>query len=148
MSAFKAALIVLVVSFAGHTHASVYVWLTDKTCPAAKPAVTEIDRIPFPQGWTVVIACNEIQWDLLQRNADTQETKHAFTNLNGRVTVVRGAMFLRPMATRPVHQVLLHEIGHIQCACNDESKAEGWAVTYERKDPLSARPKPVSSSAD
>jgi hypothetical protein len=94
-------------------------------------AVTEVERVPFPQGWTVLVACNEVQWVILQRKADAQDTSYAFTNVKGRITVVRGAMFLRGVTPRTAHRVLLHEIGHIRCDCDDEAKAEAWAAAYE-----------------
>ena len=115
------------------------VWLTDKTCPAAKEAAREIGRVPFPPGWSVVVACNDMQWELLQRRADAQGTFSAFTNVKGRITVIRGGVFLRETALRPAHRVLLHEIGHIQCNCDDEGRAEQWAVEYERRDMLGSK---------
>ena len=134
MSAFKAVIIVLVVSLCAHAAAAVNVWATDKACPVIKPAEVEIARVPFPPGWTVVVACNDVRWFLLQRKGDAQDTQHAFTNLKGQITVVRGAIFLPVIAVRPAHRVLLHEIGHIQCLCGDEWKAEAWAAGYERRE--------------
>lgn len=130
MSAFKAAIIVLIVSLCAH--AQVNIWATDKACPAIKPAVFEVGRVPFPRGWTVIVACNEVQWFMLQRKAGAPGTQHAFTNVKARITIVRGAIFLRGAEARTAHRVLLHEIGHIRCACDDEAKAEAWAAACER----------------
>ena len=135
MSAFKAAFIVLVLSLCAHAQvapAQVKIWASDKTCPAIKPAVVEVGRVPFPQGWTLLVACNEVQWVMLQRKADAQGTHYAFTNVKGRITVVRGAIFLRGVEGRIAHRILLHEIGHIRCDCDDEAKAEAWAAAYEQ----------------
>lgn len=132
MSAFKAEIIVLVVCVGGQAGAAVNIWATDKACPAMKPAAVEIGRAPFPQGWTVLVACNEVQWVMLQRKADAQGTRHAFTNVKNRITVVRGTIFLSSPGDRSARRVLLHEIGHIQCNCGDEGKAEAWAAWYER----------------
>jgi len=129
MSAFKAAIIVLALSQCAQ--AQVKIWATSKACPAIKPALVEVGRAPFPQGWAVLVACNEVQWVMLQRKADAQATRYAFTNVKGRITVVRGAIFLRGVAERNAHRVLLHEIGHIRCDCADEAKAEAWAAGYE-----------------
>jgi len=132
MSAFKAGFIVLVLSLCAHAAAAVNIWATDKACPVIKPAAVEIARVPFPAGWTVLVACNEVQWVRLQRKADAQGTQYAFTNVKGRITVVRGAIFLRGVEGRTAHRVLLHEIGHIRCDCDDETKAESWAAANER----------------
>ena len=130
MSAFKAAIIVLALSQCAQ--AQVKIWATSKACPAIKPALVEVGRAPFPQGWAVLVACNEVQWVMLQRKADALGTRYAFTNVPGRITVVRGAIFLRAVEARTTHRVLLHEIGHIRCDCGDEAKAEAWAAAYER----------------
>jgi hypothetical protein len=135
MSAFKAVIIVVVVSVCAQGAAAVNVWATDKACPPIKPAVFEIARVPFPAGWTVVVACNEMQWFLLQRKGDAQDTQSAFTNVKGQITVIRGAIFLRAVGVPSAHHVLLHEIGHIRCHCGDEGNAEAWAASYERRRP-------------
>jgi hypothetical protein len=111
---------------------SVKVWATDHACAALEPALVEIARVPFPAGWTLVVACNETEWQMLQTKADAQATKHAFTNLAGRVTVLNGVMFLQNAVSRPAHRILLHEIGHIKCNCGDENKAERWALSLEK----------------
>jgi Zn-dependent protease len=131
MSAFKAAFIVLVLSFSAHAGAVVNIWATDQACPVLKPAAVEIARVPFPPGWIVLVTCNEVQWVRLQRKADAQGTHYAFTNVDGRITVVRGTIFVRGLDRRSAHRVLLHEIGHIRCDCDDEAKAEAWAAANE-----------------
>ena len=73
-------IVVSIPCFAKQPRASVKVWATDRACPALKPAVAEIGRVSFPEGWTVVIACNETQWETLQRKADAQGTaRHLLT---------------------------------------------------------------------
>lgn len=135
MSAFMAASTVLIVSLCAHARVSI--WATDKACPAITPAVFEVGRVPFPRGWTVIVACNDLQWDMLRRKAGALGTQHAFTNLRARITIVRGAIFLRGVEplrgveARTAHRILLHEIGHIRCACDDEAKAEAWAAACE-----------------
>ncbi len=118
----------------GGATATVKVWATDKVCPVLQSAVQEIDNVPFPDGWTVVVACNDIEWGMLQRRGDALGTNTAFTNVKGQITVVNGRMFLKRTVGRPPRRVLLHEIGHIRCNCGDEAWVESWAVAYE-KDP-------------
>lgn len=147
MQTFLRLLIFLNVAIAGLyspvvTCASVKVWATDEACPALDPAISHINRVPFPDGWTIIIACTDTQWEMLQRKADAQATKHAFTNLKARMTVVHGSMFIEKSVARPARRVLLHEIGHVQCGCNDESRAERWALEFERgkRDAQTAKP--------
>ena len=109
----------------------VKVWATDRACAPLEPALDEIAAVPFPSGWTLVVACHETEWQMLQTKADAQASKHAFTNLAGRITVLNGAIFLQGVVSRPAHRILLHEIGHIQCNCGDENKAERWALSLE-----------------
>lgn len=133
MSAFKAAVILLVVSVSAHAVGLVKVWTTDKACPAMKPALSEIAHVPFPMEWIVVVACNDVRWEALQRKADALATWGAFTNVKGKITVVRGTIFLQSMGSRSVRRILLHEVGHIRCNCGDEGKAEAWAAWYENR---------------
>ena len=132
MSAFRTAASILIVSLCTQAAGLLKVWATDKACPAMTTAVSEIARVPFPQGWAVLVACNEMQWEKLQRRADAQATQSAFTNVTGKITVVRGTIFLQTVGARSARRVLLHEIGHIQCNCGDEWEAEAWAIWYER----------------
>jgi hypothetical protein len=133
MSAFKAGFILLVLSCCTNVAAAIVnIWATDKTCPVIKAAAVEIARVPFPAGWVVLVACNEVVWAKLQKKADAQGTQYVFTNVKNRITVVRGATFMRGLDGRIAHRVLLHEIGHIRCDCDDEAKAEAWAAANER----------------
>ena len=109
----------------------VRVWATDQACAALEPALVEIARVSFPADRTLVVACHETEWQMLQTKGDAQSTKYAFTNLVGRITVLNGAIFLQNAVSRPAHRILLHEIGHIQCNCGDENKAERWALSFE-----------------
>ncbi len=120
-------------SLLGSATATVKVLATDKTCPVIRSAVQEVANVPFPDGWTVVVACNYVIWEMLQQKGDALGTNTAFTNVTGQITVVNGRMFLKNTVGRPPHRVLLHEIGHIRCNCGDETWAEGWAAGYERK---------------
>ncbi len=120
------------ISSIARAKATVKVWATDKVCPCLQVAAEEVAKVPFPDGWTVVVACNDIHWQMLQRKADALATNNAFTNVDGQITVVNGRLFLRKTVGRSPHQVLLHELGHVLCNCGDEAWAERWAVDQER----------------
>lgn len=102
---------------------------TNKLCPAAPLAVRTINALPraYPKDWTMVVVCAEGEWQYIQRKADAMNTNHAFTNFEHKTTIVRGDIFLNPEIGRPPGFILLHELGHIDCACNDENKAEKFA---------------------
>ncbi len=87
----------------------------------------------FPPGWRIVVACSDIAWQVLRRHADAIDTNHAFTNMNGHVPVINGAIFLSPEVGRPPQRILAHELGHIRCSCGDEREAEKYALSLEKK---------------
>lgn len=132
MSAFKALPIVLLLSLCPHAAATLRVLATNKTCPAVNLLMAEISQVPFPEDWTIVLACTRLDWEKLQRTGDAQAAQRAFSNLEGKITVVNGAIFYKDDVGRPVHRVLLHETGHIHCRCGNEDQAERWALEYER----------------
>ena len=105
------------------------VFTTSKSCAALPIAVQTINQLPaaYPKDWTIVIACSDAEWNFLQRKADAFDTHHAFTNFKGKMTVVRGDIFLNPEMGRSPAFILLHELGHIDCACNDENRADKFA---------------------
>jgi hypothetical protein len=80
----------------------------------------------------VVVACSDSDWHYLQRKADAMGTNHAFTNVKGKTTVVRGELFLNPLIGRSVRLILLHELGHITCQCGNEATAERFAQTVDK----------------
>ena len=108
---------------------AVNVLTTNKLCPASVLAVQTINSLPvaYPKDWTIVIACSDAEWNFLQRKADAFDTHHAFTNFKGKMTIVRGDIFLNPEMGRSPAFILLHELGHIDCACNDENRADKFA---------------------
>jgi hypothetical protein len=113
---------------ASHGYAS-DVLTTSKSCPVQAAAVEIINSLPaaYPNDWRIVVACSDGDWLYLQRKADAMQTDHAFTNLQGKITVIRGEVFLNPPQFRPAKLILLHELGHITCQCENEDKAEDWA---------------------
>lgn len=102
---------------------------------AAHPLQADLRTAHFPADWTFVLACTPIVWEKLQRMADAFETNTGFTNLQGRITVLNGRIYLEmpPLSgtTHPTAKLILqHEHGHILCGCNDEWKADRAAGIY------------------
>jgi len=96
---------------------------------ATKPLLADLQAVRYPHKWTIVVACNGIVWQRLQRRADAQGTNTAFTNLQHGITVLNGLMYLEMVPLRgSVHArprlVLKHEYGHILCKCQDEIVAD------------------------
>jgi hypothetical protein len=100
---------------------------------ATAPLIKDLRGIGFPRDWTIVIACNRIMWEKLQRNGDAFGTTTAYTNLVGRITVVNAKIYRESLPLRgTVHStpklVLEHEHGHLLCQCNDEGQADRAAA--------------------
>ena len=96
---------------------------------ATRPLIADLNELRYPKEWTVLVACNVLVWEQLQRNADAFETETAFTNLRGRITVLNGEIYreilpLRGTSHRTPRLVLRHELGHIICGCGDEARAD------------------------
>ena len=99
---------------------------------AVRPLLADLNAIRFPSDWTIVVACTPAVWNYLQIKADARRTRTAFTNLDSRITVVNGAIYLEqpPLhgtAHRTPRTVLQHERGHILCRCGDEGKADSFS---------------------
>ena len=102
---------------------------------AVRPLRAGLRTVPFPKDWTLVLACNQIVWEKLQRLADAFQTNTGFTNVQGRITVINARIYLEmpPLSgtTYPTPNLILqHEYGHIVCRCNDEWKADRAAGLY------------------
>ena len=96
---------------------------------ATKPLIADLQAVRYPHDWIIVVACNDIVWQRLQRKADAQGTDTAFTYLEHGITVLNGLMYLEmPPLRGSVHAsprlVLKHEYGHILCKCRDEIMAD------------------------
>jgi hypothetical protein len=133
LSFFKLFCILAPLYLTGRAHA-VSVLATSKSCAGLFLAVQTISQLPiaYPKDWTVVVACSDSDWQYLQCKADAMGTKHAFTNVKGRTTVIRGEMLLNPLIGRSVRLILLHELGHIACQCGNEDTAEHFARTADK----------------
>jgi hypothetical protein len=96
---------------------------------ATAPLIKDLRGIGFPRDWTIVVACNPIEWQKLQRKGDAFGTNTAYTNLDGRITVVnaeiyRESLLLHGTTHSTPKLVLEHEHGHVVCQCNDEGQAD------------------------
>jgi hypothetical protein len=96
---------------------------------ATAPLIKDLRGIGFPRDWTIVVACNPIMWQKLQRKGNAFGTHTAYTNLAGRVTVVNAEIYRESLPLRgSTHStpklVLEHEHGHVVCQCNDEAEAD------------------------
>lgn len=94
---------------------------------ATKPLIADLHVVRYPHDWTIIVACNDIVWQRLQRKADAQLTNTAFTYIHEGITVLNGLMYLQmPYGTaHPTpRQVLKHELGHIICGCGNEARAD------------------------
>jgi hypothetical protein len=96
---------------------------------ATKPLIQDLKGIAFPEDWTIAVACTPIIWERLQRKRGDFNTVTAFTNLEGRLTVLNGAIYLEQIPLRGTNHwtpktALQHEFGHILCKCSDEAKAD------------------------
>ncbi len=101
----------------------------------------ELPTLPFPDGWTIGVVCNAVAWDQILHIADPPPTDTAFSNLIKRSTVVNAAIFRQSRAQ--YHHTLAHELGHAECNCASEWKAERFALqqeALERKKVLAKMP--------
>lgn len=93
-----------------------------------RPLLADLPAVGFPEDWTIIVACNQEVWRLLQRRANATLTNTAFTQVENRITVINGMMYMETLPLKgSTHAtplaVLKHEHGHILCNCNDERKA-------------------------
>jgi hypothetical protein len=96
---------------------------------ATRPLIADLQELRYPKEWNILVACNSPVWERLQRKADAFETKTAFTNLQGHITVLNGEIYrqmlpLRGTDHRTPRLVLKHELGHIICGCDGEARAD------------------------
>lgn len=85
----------------------------------------ELRTIGFPDGWRFIVVCRPLSWDFARKVAGVPTADSAFTDRSHRSTTLDAAIF-HSTRTR-YRQVLLHELGHVTCDCNDEAKAEKFA---------------------
>jgi hypothetical protein len=91
-----------------------------------------IRSMPFPDDWTIVVTCNDHDWQNWLAKSKYPRTNTAFTGLKQRITVLNGFIFApsyRRTSPRYVPKfTMAHEIGHIRCQCEDEFTADKLAV--------------------
>jgi hypothetical protein len=120
-------------SAAGEIRVLVYGVDTVEQCAAPVKALqAEMQTMRFPQGWTLGIVCTPVAWEEILKIADPPRTNRAFSNLIRRSTVLNSAIFRDSRAL--YRHTLAHELGHAMCDCNDEHKAESYAVKHDRQD--------------
>ena len=97
----------------------------------AAAIVTDLKGLDYPADWTIYVA-GEKQWSGLMDKVD-HTSQLAVTDRAKRVTVIRALALTDPNVTGKyvtAHHVLAHELGHVQCNCNDEWKAETYANAH------------------
>lgn len=100
-----------------------------RECPALAPLATDLKGVKFPDGWTIYVACTDGAWDDAGRRLDTLgKTNAGITSRAAHFTIINGAVYSPTFDWTGTHQrtgkeVLMHELGHILCRCNDEDKA-------------------------
>ena len=98
---------------------------------AVLPLLQELRSMPYPSDWNFVLICTDAQWDWALQLADIRGTDTAFTVLSKRTTVLRAAIFIRSFE-RGYKNTLWHELGHIECNCMSEDKANEYAHANAR----------------
>ncbi len=126
-------LLLFLASFAKRGRAATVIAAGTKTVAACSFAVSPtaqiVSHLPYPANWKVVVVCNENVWDILMRQDRVNFiSDYAFTFQPNHVTFIRAKVFLELMEYTP-EQVLKHELGHIECRCDDEEVAWKWAAS-------------------
>lgn len=136
MSALKATFIVVLflVSFVTPGRPATVIAAGTKTVEACgfavNPTAEIVRQLPYPDGWKIVVVCNENMWDTLMRKSNVEfVSAYAFTFQPNHVTFIRARVFLERMRYTP-KEVLRHELGHIVCKCDNEDKAWSWAEKH------------------
>lgn len=102
----------------------------DQCKKITEPLIADLNAIPFPRDWKIVVACTQTMWNEIQQQADASATHTAFTSLAGHMTVLNGTiythsgLFLEGSGLPFPRSVLQHELGLIRCQCKDEEKAD------------------------
>jgi hypothetical protein len=88
----------------------------------------ELRHFPFPNYWTLGVACDLITWETALRRAEFPPTDTAFTGIKPRLTVLNGEIFNQQ--PNYYEHTLAHELGHVRCYCVEESRAEEIGMRY------------------
>jgi hypothetical protein len=99
--------------------------------PQLQRLQAESPELGFRSDWTVVIACTSLAWEGARTKAGRPPTKTAFTSLQAKITVLNGAIFYDLRGE--YRHTLAHELGHIECNCSDEGRAEQAGLTLLRR---------------
>ena len=95
---------------------------------ATDPLIRDLQTVPYPANWTIVVVCDQVAWEQTRRKADALQTNTAFTNLRNRITVINGDIYRAVLPLQGTHRnprtILQHEAGHIICNCDNENTAD------------------------
>jgi hypothetical protein len=102
-------------------------------CAASLQALeAEVQTVRFPSGWRFIGVCNQLSWDFARKVAGSPPTTTAFTDRRHHLTMLNAVMFR--LAQNEYRHIIVHELGHVNCNCNDEGKVEAFAAKYDRSD--------------
>lgn len=97
---------------------------------AVTPLLAEIKTMDFPDGWTFVVVCTDVEWDGLTRKIERlKQTDTAATIPQNKMTIVRGAIFTHTFG-HGYRFTLLHELGHVLGNTMEEGKADKYAFDH------------------
>lgn len=105
---------------------------TPAKCSAVQRTVDLLKTFRTPREWSVVVVCNPQAWEHYRARFDSERTDAAFTLRSQRITLVNAAIY----DTKPESLclfILAHELGHLICACDEESKANKEAEKLLRE---------------
>ncbi len=88
----------------------------------------ELQTVEFPDGWRFIVTCNPLSWEFARKVAGNPPTDRAFTDRHQHLTVVNATTLRMPR--REYRHILVHELGHVTCDCNDEKTAEVFTAHF------------------
>jgi hypothetical protein len=101
-----------------------------KDCAEAITLITPMITSDSPEGWTWIVACDEIAWKRVEDHLGqlgVQGRILATSDLEYHITYVRAEDVLHPVApglAYSAEHTIAHELGHILMHTADEDKAE------------------------
>jgi len=90
-------------------------------------------RFPRPADWHWVLVCDEAGWRRFLRltSRGEDEAIYASTDLEARVTYIRGFKLLDPLDSRTgPDEIVSHELAHIRLQTSGEAEAEQLARSW------------------
>ena len=90
-------------------------------------------HVQLPPDWNFILL-NEGQW----RGVGDRDTNTAFSHLSEHLTYVRESYAIHA-TDKELLRTLAHEIGHFQCQCQDENKANVYRNKILQKSAINLR---------